>query len=126
MSKCELHISRRPLVFPGWPQKSAKQTGIGVRNPVASGKRTLVLQIRSDKHVPIVLKRPPQQQSLVQRPAGRPHKVIIKPGSKILARKPTSVLKIKLPNVTPTHFEKPYHYEQPYQLVSEVQQLPVS
>ncbi|XP_055849836.1 putative uncharacterized protein DDB_G0271606 [Episyrphus balteatus] len=129
LSKCELQISRRPLVFPGWPPKSAKQTGIGVRNPAGNGKRTLVLQIRSDKHVPIVLKRPPQQQALVQRPAGRPHKVIIKPGqlhsNKVLARKPSSVLKIKIPNVTPSHFEKPYHYEQPYQLVSEVQQLPL-
>ncbi|XP_055903844.1 mastermind-like domain-containing protein 1 [Eupeodes corollae] len=126
LSKCELQISRRPLVFPGWPPKSAKQTGIGVRNPVGA-KRTLVLQIRSDKHVPIVLKRPPQQQA--QRGVGRPHKVIIKPGqlhsNKLIGRKPSNVLKIKLPNVTPSHFEKPYHYEQPYQLVSEVQQLPL-
>ncbi|XP_011205221.2 putative uncharacterized protein DDB_G0271606 isoform X1 [Bactrocera dorsalis] len=139
-------IGKRPLGYPLWGGKSAKQIALN-RNKAAlaaAKQRTLVVQIRSDQPVPLVLKGGRNAQQLRHGPnhlrGVRPVKltgpVYLKSaplGHKHLQRKP---LKIKLANGKPKHkpatsYEVPFRFEVPATntiqyppLGNDVQQLP--
>ncbi|XP_011205222.2 putative uncharacterized protein DDB_G0271606 isoform X2 [Bactrocera dorsalis] len=141
-------IGKRPLGYPLWGGKSAKQIALN-RNKAAlaaAKQRTLVVQIRSDQPVPLVLKGGRNAQQLRHGPnhlrGVRPVKltgpVYLKSaplGHKHLQRKP---LKIKLANGKPKHkpatsYEVPFRFEVPATntiqyppLGNDVQQLPES
>lgn len=141
-------IGKRPLGYPLWGSKSAKQIVLNRNKAALAGakQRTLVVQIRSDQPVPLVLKGGRNAQQLRHGPNHlrgiRPVKltgpVYLKSptlGHKHLQRKP---LKIKLANGKLQHkpatsYEVPFRFEVPATntiqyppLGNEVQQLPVS
>ncbi|XP_039948247.1 bromodomain-containing protein DDB_G0280777 isoform X2 [Bactrocera tryoni] len=139
-------IGKRPLGYPLWGGKSAKQIALNRNKAALAGakQRTLVVQIRSDQPVPLVLKGGRNAQQLRHGPnhlrGVRPVKltgpVYLKSaplGHKHLQRKP---LKIKLANSKPKHkpatsYEVPFRFEVPATntiqyppLGNDVQQLP--
>nr|XP_036212898.1 putative mediator of RNA polymerase II transcription subunit 26 isoform X2 [Bactrocera oleae] len=139
-------IGKRPLGYPLWGSKSAKQIVLNRNKAALAGakQRTLVVQIRSDQPVPLVLKGGRNAQQLRHGPNHlrgiRPVKltgpVYLKSptlGHKHLQRKP---LKIKLANGKLQHkpatsYEVPFRFEVPATntiqyppLGNEVQQLP--
>ncbi|XP_017485821.1 PREDICTED: LOW QUALITY PROTEIN: putative uncharacterized protein DDB_G0271606 [Rhagoletis zephyria] len=145
LATCDLPLVKRPLIYPLWAGKSAKQIALG-RNKAAlvGGKqRTLMVQIRSDQPVPLVLKGGRNSQLRYGpnhlrgvRPIKLTGPVYLKSapiGHKPLQRKP---LKIKLANTKPKHkpatsYEVPFRFEVPVTnniayppLGNEAQQLP--
>ncbi|XP_055381275.1 uncharacterized protein LOC129611886 isoform X2 [Condylostylus longicornis] len=160
LSTSELSASRKPLVFHSWPPKSkqidfthkshGKLSGIALSAP-ATKQKTLLFQIRSDKRVPVMIKRGPYHQTTlasvpmsVHRPLVRPikmaymqphHHFLTKSSNpvfaKLVRKAPVSTLKIKLTstNPKPLHVavsEKPYIYEKPsLNSVSDTQKLPL-